>query len=1792
MKHTAMIARRLLTGMLAAAMIMTGLPSYVFADTSVPEAVVNEPAEAAETMYAAKETEAAEYAAIETEPETAEAPEEAEPEQTDDITEPEAAEVPEEADPDPELLGEEEHSDREVMLNAEPDKFTFSVCEDGNIVFVDRTPEGQEEKEYHYFLKEGEDGEPVDTFRLKILPVDPYVITSVSADIAAAGAEMERREFSVSGPDQDGIYTFTLPEGKAVVGDVHVFVYTTEATKHEISFARYWDYCYTASSNGTALERVNKVTEGEDFSFKIEPKNGYKVLGVYKDCVREGNMLTPGEDGVYTLKAVDRSVDIYVVTPQTVNPSVSVYSWSSQLENFNQNNYKFTYTGVRYTEDDQPKPISDSEEITITISGKDETVDINAYDVLLVDESAPTLMDGYSFTFPKTRVIQAEMYGNSLSPTFLLRPKQYNLRPAKAQAADFYLYKESNGNGLLSKLYEGNTGNPLLYDRDATIVVIPDACTEVKKVYADEEELVALATKVSAKIEGTADEAKEYTAYRIPGSLVRKDLELFVETEAQASDADVTFTVDAQNCTFSTSTRGVNYDQKTGVVTVPKNITSFDYSIETKGNYILTAGGVLLLNEGGQAEPTNIRLPEALLNKKKNGLLYNMKGNAALLAGKTLSIVPIEKQRKLFIVSDSTTCVNIGGVEVKCNGKALPGPTDTYTIDDPFATLTIKGAARDYFKLTGKATVNGKEVDASKGIVTTTAAMCDGYGYVRVAFETAKEVGFAFGYMGNEYPQFGPRYPDGVIYEHFNKDAYIEMFEEYNFRRIISATFEPQNAAMDGFVGYDNGYLVLKRNKIRDYSKTFKFNVEAVSTGGKTVTGTFSISFTPPLTSATVSGVKDGELLQPSGTSAAYTVKLNKGTNPGSLAVRPFGEDVHAGAVFDPDTMKLTVNTFEETSDHTYLPTEPFDMVLYEKDYNKDLLSIRVVPTEVKLNAPAVTVKNVSDVDMMLSLSLPKGLSAKNLFYEVSAAPSQNEMITEPMVEAVEPFYVRADSVSADAVRLPLTKKDNPAYDPLEPDDSTPATIEALPGEGHAQSYDITVKLVQFGTGPADGGPENLLLRGKEKTLKKQKTRNVAYEVKMSVTKKTTTFFRGEKDVFVGVAKFSAGTSYTQIDEQGSYVEDANGYKVNGVSVKAGADGISLYLPNTANIPVGKATLVVKPKLPANTVCTPATVALTVKQPIVGMYLTPYDSEHEGEDLYLFKPEGKVGTLKFTVHFTGNTKPASTKVKWSLETGEYNEVRGYVSVKNGTVTVDKAYTPNDNWGKQYRTVTIRATADDFDGNTVSTSRTFVVTGKNLDDAGSICLYDTDGERIDNTDAVQPNDIATFSSVVDGTSGYVAVSDCNAFRMAADNFTYKVTPKGLTIDPDTGRFTSPPKSGTYTVTATGKDPAKTKYTMTFTVAETTPAYDCRVETFTKEVLRDGVETTENGNPVITFSGKTATGFTFIMHRTDRSIIDKTKVKVTGGKIIKEQADAYGTRMFAIKPATDPVLIQYGKTTVKVCSDWTDQKLEIEPLDDLYANTNNIAGTLKAKTETGEDKYAAQYYGNTTKSDRILFSESEQIYKLKKDADKINYQRILVWLNNNRISSEANAQGDDGSFELTIPSGPIPDIPAGTYTYYAALVTTDIRFIPAFNGGGFVEKTVTYRTAPIAFSVKVKKGKAPAAKIDPKVKMTRNDEKWSGQISFKKSDFAAISDFNLYNCNDKGVVVPVTEIFDAQISADGQKIELTQKDGTDFNPADYPAGVSGYIEYLLVKGDGAEVPDTTTAIRTEKFTMIFQ
>lgn len=313
-----------------------------------------------------------------------------------------------------------------------------------------------------------------------------------------------------------------------------------------------------------------------------------------------------------------------------------------------------------------------------------------------------------------------------------------------------------------------------------------------------------------------------------------------------------------------------------------------------------------------------------------------------------------------------------------------------------------------------------------------------------------------------------------------------------------------------------------------------------------------------------------------------------------------------------------------------------------------------VITPEVAKKLPAPTVKVIETTDMsaILSLAVPKSAAEySNLWFviEGKANVPKNKEIAEGMIEKIDPIYVSTDESSC-FVRL--LKDDSKGL-----------------GDGHAQKYDFDVKLVQGEINhPAVESPVKKISAS---------TKEPAYETKLGLTKKKTSFINGEVAVTLATAKFGNKTTFRQLDR--AQITDSNGKVIRSTAEteeekRIDLDGNDIVLPYTYDITPGKYTLHVWP-VSKDGNAKEATLALTVKRGIEQLEVVV-------PSLQISKKAKKAATLKAKVKYNEDDKtrvPAVKKVKWVLLDDKGNPLSeatssplyNKVTIKNGTVTVDK-----------------------------------------------------------------------------------------------------------------------------------------------------------------------------------------------------------------------------------------------------------------------------------------------------------------------------------------------------------------------------------------------------------------------------------------------------------------------------------------------------------------------------------------
>ena len=742
---------------------------------------------------------------------------------------------------------------------------------------------------------------------------------------------------------------------------------------------------------------------------------------------------------------------------------------------------------------------------------------------------------------------------------------------------------------------------------------------------------------------------------------------------------------------------------------------------------------------------------------------------------------------------------------------------------------------------------------------------------------------------------------------------------------------------------------------------------------------------------------------------------------------------------------------------------------------------------------------------------------------------------------------------------------------------------EAKKGEGHAQNYKISVKLVQYDEIAYEDGEltvdedAKVIATGTEKTLT-QKTKDVTYEVNLGVTKKTTTFTKGETDVLAGVAKFSAATSYT--DKPKVYIVDADNHSVastddDGVTV---ADDLSIYINDTSNFPVGKLTMYVVPDIPERTYGTPATVALTVKEPIKEIEITANPAT-----THLLKADGKAATMKFSA--TGQywyegpvgqkiyVKAASNKVIWEVAPKqEDSRLDDYLEInpKTGALTVKAGYVlyPDTEDYKDYNSFIVTAYADDYPENTAKETYEVELTSEGAKIDGALIAANDEAEEDDNIDdetgyfidwgKIDPN------SLLDG---YIEVLGTNI--LSSKDLDVKISPAtGIGTqfedpenvgDPVKILFTSVTKAGKYTVTIATTDGSKSSYKLSFTVVE--PEADYRFNVYDCANDYDRVDIAYNEGYVVD-----SNELEFAFTRIDSPLVNAGKLTVKGGSIIASGTYNKGgyTNIYYVKPTSGTVVATYttGKKKEVITIYNTMGSGKLTRTDKSTIMANNEAGIETALT------FKATGAADLDSTSALVFRPSDAIHKVKTDAEYYSYLDLRDQLE--EMATEVDPA--TGVFTLTGVLG--KEVSAGSYKF-------DVTAISGSEDP---------MTLPVTVTLTVKAAAKPSATLAAKATIKYNDTDGKVLAFNKGASFTAIDEVVLFNNNNKGIVNNFAAAFAADVDDDDNIVlkrtnTHLENNGSNIIP-DSKGNIEmiGWIQYTIIGEDGY-----TKVTKTDKVTV---
>ena len=450
-----------------------------------------------------------------------------------------------------------------------------------------------------------------------------------------------------------------------------------------------------------------------------------------------------------------------------------------------------------------------------------------------------------------------------------------------------------------------------------------------------------------------------------------------------------------------------------------------------------------------------------------------------------------------------------------------------------------------------------------------------------------------------------------------------------------------------------------------------------------------------------------------------------------------------------------------------------------------------VTPTAPDFGKPTLKVVDATDTYLEVVVTSPKSLKGvKNIVYDILA----------------------------DAVGTPVSPmKKSEESDELVPE-GVPVKImltDAEPGEGHAQNYYITLCSAQILDPKLGEGNYTL---GTELEFKDIYTKEPAYDNALSLSRKSVTVTEGYEKEFLANVVYSKDSTYRELtfaeltDSRG--VTKSHLYPPEYGNPEDGLiydkDEQALYLTDKADLEPGKYTLVVHPMYPYKEYVypNPAKLTLTVNPAVTGFDVTAPTSS-------IYKAPNKSASIKLTAKATYDDptfKPDNTKVEWDIE-AEDPALKKALSIKNGTVTVDKKYEVQDDEAENTFYVVVKAT--DLGAKSASTKIGPFVVKAGYAAPVKMAVGKISGEEITcELLGAAKNPEGHIST--DFTGKKLILLDANGDRIAPTDMDISVSPKtGFFVDPKTN-YIAVTKLGTYTVTAKMKDGGKKSLSMKFAV----------------------------------------------------------------------------------------------------------------------------------------------------------------------------------------------------------------------------------------------------------------------------------------------------------------------------------------------------------------------------------------
>lgn len=701
------------------------------------------------------------------------------------------------------------------------------------------------------------------------------------------------------------------------------------------------------------------------------------------------------------------------------------------------------------------------------------------------------------------------------------------------------------------------------------------------------------------------------------------------------------------------------------------------------------------------------------------------------------------------------------------------------------------------------------------------------------------------------------------------------------------------------------------------------------------------------------------------------------------------------------------------------------------------------------------------------------------------------------------------------------------------------------------------------------------------------------YETKLKLQKGTTTIYTGQSEVKAATVKYSTDTTVKRI----ASVKDTTELTGDGQALTVWESDDTIYIAATEKTQLGKHTLEVTAYAPRTLESAKAVITVNVVRGIEELEVTVPTTK-------LYKPDNKKVTLKAKVAYNSSTTmPKVKRVTYEALDANGRAISG-ITVKNGTITVDRSVSAADADKNNFR---VHVKAADYDGNSVEAYSEWITLNK-------------DPLEIDNVYIMKENDNGTYDVVVKAGDSSITTdrlenafviamskgsapleegrsyseSDLiNAGRIDASLLTYKFSNKALNVHTD-GGIEMIKYANRIKLTLTTTDGGKKKKDLQFNLKYAEPQeLQLGIRDADYNPLNGAYsavkETTANfegtANSILTLNVQEKEPASDTMWRDVQACVNHT-VSIKGGKILssntvkgeyqivvtgREATITLADKTVKNRPRKQYTVTNTAYTTVKA------PKVSLA----YYNNNDNLAAksmapdVLQNRKVTFTLKNAASSYSYA----RLEEDKSVTEKLAYNSAGYLAYEKLMNAINEDTVAVSG------GKFTIQFDESAIP---AGSYKLKIALSNA--------NGNNFKAET-----GLISVTLKVAKPKAVKGSFKPKASYTlkvtdgyKADVTYTAKQLLKDADGRENYNLTLRNANIKGKENDFLKYF--ELDTTGAKPVLKLKEGTtaeqiaELKTKAQKDNLTGYIVYEAKCGDnGYGRPYTITGAVKIKVTL---